>query len=249
MNTTTTTELILVEAETPTLTASASARKAELLAYAGTIGHVRNAADAHFAGDCLRSLAIFCREIEASRSTAKAPFLAIGKAIDALGRALAGEVEAEQRRISASLGAWQEEQRRIEQEAQQKAWAEEQRLRREAEEREAWEEASKSFSAAAPDEAAQEQAAASRHEQLARDIATVRESAAAAAPGKVAGIAVRSEIEFEITDLQALYEAAPYLVTLTPNKAAIKGALKSLREDQSLPGLKWWRKAAVSIRV
>ena len=244
-----TTDLILVEAETPTLTASASARKSELLAYAGTIKRVRSAAEAQFAGDCLRSLAAFCRGIEASRSAAKAPYLAIGKAIDALGRELAGQVELEQRRISASLGAWQEEQRRIEQEAKQRAWAEEQRIRREAEEREAWEEAGKSFSATPPDEAAQEQAAAARQEQLARDIATVRESAAVAAPGKVAGIAVRSEIEFEITDLQALYEAAPYLVTLTPNKAAIKGALKSLREDQSLPGLKWWRKAAVSVRA
>jgi hypothetical protein len=49
-------------------------------------------------------------------------------------------------------------------------------------------------------------------------------------------------------DIVALYEAAPYLVTLTPNNAALKSALKGLQKGQSLPGVKHWEEAAVTVR-
>jgi hypothetical protein len=65
---------------------------------------------------------------------------------------------------------------------------------------------------------------------------------------KPAGIATRSEVKFEVTDIVALYEANAAFVLLSPNNAALKAALKQLPEGQTLPGVRHWREAAVTVR-
>lgn len=70
--------------------------------------------------------------------------------------------------------------------------------------------------------------------------------------GKIApkptGVATRGEICYEVTDVQALYEAAPYLVKLEPIPSMIKGALKQLTEGQNLPGIRHWRENRAIVR-
>jgi len=85
-----------------------------------------------------------------------------------------------------------------------------------------------------------EREAAEREAQAARDAAAVREAAIAAAPVKQAGTATSTKPKFEVTDIVALYEAAPYLVRLEPNNAAIMSAIRGMRDGQKLPGVKHW---------
>jgi hypothetical protein len=79
-----------------------------------------------------------------------------------------------------------------------------------------------------------------RDEQTAIEIGKAHATAAVVQQAKPQGIAVRKDVEFEILDITELYEAAPYLVKLEPNTAALKSALKQLPEGKSLPGVKHW---------
>lgn len=97
-------------------------------------------------------------------------------------------------------------------------------------------------------EAAEARAEQERFERAALESAKEAEMVTAPA-NKLAGVAVGAEIKFEVTDVVALYEAAPYLVKLEPNKAAIKSALKQLPEGKVLPGVKHWKEAKTSIRL
>lgn len=87
-----------------------------------------------------------------------------------------------------------------------------------------------------------------RDDEETRRVALIRQESFAQRPDKASGTAVRENICFEVTDIVALYEAAPYLVNLSPNTAAIKSACKGLRGDQTLPGVRHWREASTSIR-
>lgn len=97
-------------------------------------------------------------------------------------------------------------------------------------------------------EAAEAKAEQERFERAALESAKAAQ-AVAAPENKLVGIAVGADLKFEVTDITALYEAAPYLVKLEPNKAAIKAALKQLREGQSLPGVRHWKEAKTSVRL
>lgn len=96
-------------------------------------------------------------------------------------------------------------------------------------------------------EAAEEEAEMDRLNQDALAAAKVAELPTAP-PTKLTGIATGSDLKFEVEDITALYEAAPYLVKLEPNTAAIKAALKQLGKDQRLPGVRHWREAKTVIR-
>lgn len=69
-----------------------------------------------------------------------------------------------------------------------------------------------------------------------------------ATPAKPKDTSTRNKPCFEITDIVALYEAAPYLVNMTPNTAALNSAIKGLRGDQTLPGVKHWFEASTITR-
>jgi hypothetical protein len=89
-------------------------------------------------------------------------------------------------------------------------------------------------------EAARARAAADEARDKAAFEAQAKAKAAALAvyAATTTGISTRREVVFEVTDITALYESAPYLVLLSPNNSAIKAALKNIPEGKSLPGIK-----------
>lgn len=77
--------------------------------------------------------------------------------------------------------------------------------------------------------------------QAVEKIVEVKQAAeATVALSRPAGATVRETWCFEVTDIKALYAAAPYLVTLEPNGAAIRAAIKT---NQNIPGLRVWKEA------
>jgi len=253
-----------------TATSAARARRDELLAAArrGTIVTTKEGAEK--AGAILKDLKAFSRLIEDARKTVKERPLALCRDIDALATKLTKDIEFEASRISRLLGAWQAEQDRLAEEARRKAWEEEQRIRREAEEKAKAEAAraekekaeleAKAARARSPEKAAEWRKKAEQREEQSRTdsaahvaateqkIVETRVAAAAVAPEKPAGLATRQEICFKVTDITALYEAAPFLVTLQPNNAAIKAAIKGLAKGQTLPGVEFWTEAKAIVR-
>lgn len=78
--------------------------------------------------------------------------------------------------------------------------------------------------------------------------ATATAARLAVVPATTAGVSTREETCFEVTDAQALYDACPAFVTLTPIPAAIKAALKPLPATQSLPGVRHWKELRSVVR-
>lgn len=231
---------------------------------------VANTEQANYAANVLKDVKAMTRSVEAARVAVKAPILEQGKQIDALAKELTVRLESEANRVSQLLGGYQAEQNRIAEEARKKAWAEEQRIRAEQAKAEAEAAAkaqaeadalalkasrARSESKALEYEAiAAAKAEQAKKEQEQRDyeaeqqvIANRLQAQSVVAP-KPTGIATRKEIRFEVTDITALYESAPYLVSLTPNQAAIKSALKGLQPGQHLPGVKHWEEAITIVR-
>ncbi len=230
-----TTQLITLSGIADTaLSATDDARAARdsLLLLATDVANVRDPDEAARAAFVLKELKTFTRQIEDSRADVKAPILDLGKQVDALARELTLNVDAEALRVSRVLGAWQAEQNRKADEARRKAWEREQDIKAEAN-RKIAEAREKSRTDATFERRADkiEQAAVAA-------IVEARVAAAAAIPAKPEGLATRKEIKFEVTDAAALYEAAPYLVNLVPNTAAIKSALKNMQPGQNLPGVR-----------
>jgi hypothetical protein len=93
-----------------------------------------------------------------------------------------------------------------------------------------------------------ERADAEKRRQEAADASAKASSAVVPIAKKIEGVAVGSEIKFEVTDIEALREAHPMFVLLSPNNAAIKAALKTMGEGKSLPGVRHWREAKTVIR-
>lgn len=243
--TTTDNDIIVVSGFAPAANATEAARaeRDALLAMARSLpGAVRDKDDAERAGDMLRQIKAFTREIESSRAEVKGPVLELGKRIDALAKELTGDLESEAQRLSRVVGAWQVEQNRIAEEARRKAWEEEQRIKEEANRKIA------EAQATAKSEAAFERKAERIEQKAVEAIIETRVAAAAVAAPKPNGLATREEVCFEVTDVVALHEAAPYLVNLTPNNAAIKAAVKALTPGQSLPGVRHWREAKTIVR-
>jgi hypothetical protein len=260
-------ELITTDGEglpTPYATQTASERRDSVLALARRGTTISNATSAATAADVLRECKGFERDIEDARKAAKEGPLELCRKIDALAKSLTAEVEHESARISALLGAWQKEQKRIADEAARIAREKEQALIREAEDKAAAEReriaAERAALAAMAAQASNELEAAGVQAQVdalnaeaaeasARHVAATEQKVIemrVAAAGKsivTPGLSARTEIKFEITDIVALYEAAPFLVILTPNTAALKAAIKGLTAGQSLPGVRHWTEA------
>lgn len=270
---TTTAELLTisgVDEAAITATSDAIAMRDTLLARArkGTI--VTSAQSAEKAGVILKDLKAFTRLIEDARKTVKEQPLKLCRDIDALAAKLVNELDGEASRISRLLGVWQAEQNRIAEKLRQEAWEKEQQIKRDAEEKARLEadkarkekeelelKASRARSAEKAEEYRekarqvdeQSQAASEAHVAATEQaIVETRVAAAAVAAPKPAGLATRKEVKFEVTDIQALYDAAPFLVSLVPNNAAIKAAVKGLSAGQSLPGVRHWEEATAIVR-
>jgi len=89
---------------------------------------------------------------------------------------------------------------------------------------------------------------AEKRRQDAADASAKAASAVVPVAKKIEGVAVGSELKFEVTDIEALREAHPMFVLLSPNNAAIKAALKTMAEGKSLPGVRHWREAKTVVR-
>lgn len=238
-----------------------------LIANARRGNSITTAQSAERATGILSDIKAFKTYIETGRKAAKEPILAKGRAIDALAETLTADLIAEERRISGLLGAYNAEQKRLAEQAAREAAEKERAIREAADRAAAEAKAKLDAERAAADLKAQEaalmatsQAEAERalaeaekekqrlreqaiREQEARDeaerkaVLATKAQLAKAAPVVAAGTATRGEIVFEITDIVALYEAAPYLVKMEPNVAALKAALKQLPAGKHLPGV------------
>ena len=251
-------------------TVEAKAQRDELLAIVSNIKAIATPAEAEAVALILRDAKAYLGLVEASRVATKAPLLEQGRQVDALAQELTARLTVEAKRIGQVLGAFTAEQSRKAEEARQLAWQEEQRILREAQEKERQErekaeaaqrELERKQSVARTEEnrakyeaEAEQRRLKAEQEQAQRDLATeqqiiaTRQQAVNVAAAKPAGISSRRVLKYEITDIVALYEAAPMLVKLEPAPAALKEALKSLRTDQTLPGVKHWYEADVSVR-
>lgn len=262
--------IIISGLDMATITAADETRQHRdtLLALARKGTSIKDAAGAERATTILRDIKAFTRAIEDGRKVAKAPILELGKKVDTLAADLTADLEAEATRISRLVGTFQQEQERIAAEARQRAFEEQERIRKEAEEKQrladleakrvqdelAAKEArarSDAGKARAAEEAERARLQAEKdRQQREMDANHAAAQAARVVPVvvKPTGIATRSEVKFEVTDVLALYEANAAFVILTPNNAAIKAALKQLPEGQSLPGVRHWKEAAVTVR-
>lgn len=248
---------------------AARARRDELISAAKQLPQVADTTTADQAGKCLVKLKEFSREIESARKTVKAPVIELAREIDALSSELTLTVENEAARLGKLLGAWQAMQAALAREQARKAAEAEAHIRREREEAERiaqeklrQEQAELAAKAArartvegkerAELELAQAERRAAEEQQARTDAAAAAIVAEQAKVTTVApkpeGIATRTELCFEVTDIVALYEAAPYLVKLEPNVAGLKSALKALRRDQTLPGVRHWYEAKSIVR-
>lgn len=167
-------------------------------------------------------------------------------------RAAREEEERRQREIQEKLERDQAELRAKEERARSEAGRRRAQLEREEAEKRAQVEAARLKAEAAAREGErllreQEEAQRRADEERQRIIDT-RVSVAAVIPPKPAGVATRAEIKFEVTNIQELYEAAPYLVSLSPNVSALKAALKGLQPGQHLPGVRHWVEQVSIIR-
>jgi hypothetical protein len=308
----------------------------ELIAQARAKTGIPDPEGAKAAANLLQEMTRFTRTIEETRETVKRPLLEAGRKIDATAKTLVLDVEAEAKRLGSLIGAFQESQKKLEEENRRRAYEEQERIRKEAEDRERQireekeaarrqlndarnkavadidptvapadyadltsdqfaetmkavrtakkaREQAEAAAARATSEKAKETAA--RKAQEARDAEIQRQKDAAdlaerqrkereareaqeeqkrwdeaalksaqaaevvtAPTNKITGIAVGSEIKFEVTDIVALYEAAPYLVKLEANTSSIKAALKQLSPGQTLPGVRHWKEAKTVVR-
>tara|TARA_R110000868_G_scaffold93805_2_gene259377 strand:+ start:2281 stop:2976 length:696 start_codon:yes stop_codon:yes gene_type:complete len=211
---------------TTTTTEEVRRQRDELLLAARHLGAVINDDDAKQAADTMLEIKSLVRTVEAGRSDAKAPVIALGKAIDALAAELTDAINAEARRLGLVIGTYQIEQRRKHELVRQAAWQKEQDIISDA----------RLEMATATYGDSVEQLETKTFEA----VALVRASVGLAPT--IAGTATRKQIQFEVTDAAAAYAAQPAMFTLTPNVTAIKAILKS-QPKLVVPGLLHWVEA------
>ncbi len=194
-----------------------------------------------------------------------------------LGKAHGAFQALEKQKADEAMRKAREEEARILREAQEKERAEQEKIRKEEAERQAKEraiqaeldakaanartEAGRAKAAQAAEEArikaakeAEERAAKAEAEAQQRMEQAKLESVTARVQGNLlaakapTGGATRTEPVFEVNDIVALHGAAPYLVIMTPNNAAIKAALKNMAEGTTLPGVTWRMEAKTHVR-
>lgn len=229
---------------------------------------IRSTDDAEFFSKGLKAIKGFTKQIEEAHQEAKAPVLDVGRKLDALKSEMVAKLEPEAQRLAKALGAWNAEQARIAEEQRQAAIERERqilleqerkeneaRAEQERKERQLREKADNARSEAQRLKLQTELAKVQDEAQVAAEVRQIEQRQAivdnrSALPvvAKPAGIATRKEIRFEVVDAPALYAAHPYLVSLVPNAQLIKGHLKSLKEGDTLPGVRHWVDATAIVR-
>lgn len=212
-------------------------RREDILATTRSVTAVADAMDAEIAADALRLVTGLVKEVEDARTTIKAPVLELGKKIDATAKGFAADLATEKTRLERILGDYQAAER-----------AKADKLRREAQE-EADRLAHEAQKAAVAADRATNSGDADRTQQVAAAAETkaieARVNVATIAPTAPAGVAVRQNWKYEVTDIKALFKARPDLCVIEPNAAAIRAQIP---HNQDIPGLRIWQEAKASIR-
>ena len=218
-----------------TISAEAEERKAELLAKAEAITTVTDNDQSAKAQFQTRSLAAMRIEVEKSRKLVKEPVNRIGKMIDNAAADFLAEITAEENRIKKLVGDHANEVLRIK--------AEKERIEREAfEAARAAREAAEDGGIAAVIAAKK---AAAEKLQASNEVAATKVSSG-----------VRFAWDFEVIDIETLYETAPQLVELNIRRAEILAWIKGIEAEidpdpiklAALCGIRAYKKPIVSTR-
>lgn len=191
------------------------------------------------------------KEVEGYRKELKGPVIALGKKIDGVAEDYVSGILAEVVRVEALVTGWMVAERRRVEEEERKRQQELARLRAEEERklREAEVAQAKADTVTDPDEVyAAVEAAVDAETDAQRIAEQAREVIVAPSPEavRVKGMMSKQKLEWEVTDIKALYLAAPHLCKLEPNAAAIRAIIT---ETTKLPGLKVWASDRVIVRA
>lgn len=228
-------ELQLYGIDKPSVIISPEAHEAKrvALSIAGACTEVTDINSQAAASQAQSALKNLIKQVEASHAEIKAPVLKIGREIDGVKNTFISELTAEERRLSLLVGAYQEAQMQRKRQAEEDARRKEQerlaQLKREELDRIKQETAGRTGTLL-PDMEAMRQRAVD-------DVSAIRQTAANAAVAAPTGSMTRKNWKFEVTDLNALFRAAPELCIIAPNNAAIRAVIKN---NQKIPGLRVW---------
>jgi len=235
-------------------------RRAEAVESAKFIQSVTSEFAFNEAAAVSRELAGLRNEVEKSRKEAKAPVLDLGKKIDGAAAEFLAPIEAESARLRGEMTKFQAEQDRLRMEAERKRREEEEKVRRAEEARLAeirrQEEEARRAEANARNEAERRAA-----EERRKEMAAQAEAEAAAAKQrqesapvsvfvpqvKAAGVSVRKDWDFEITDIAAFAAAYPDLVTITPKRSDVLALLRN--GTRELKGARVFEATKIGVRA
>lgn len=219
------------------------------LAKAKAVTAITNARELEAASAALGEIKALEKTITGAHKAAKDPFLKITRQLDGLKKDYLDSLSGEELRLSRMIGAHQEAERRKAEEARRAAEEEKRRILFEQQQKE------------------RERLAAEKHQwdetgtttgTLSSDLKDIREetaeriteadmAAAQAATLAASGTMVRKVWDFECVDVHMLAGARPDLVTITPNKAAIKAILKATN-GAPIPGIRSWCETKATIK-
>lgn len=228
-------ELQLYGIDKPSVIISPEAHEAKrvALSIAGACTEVTDINSQAAASQAQSALKNLIKQVEASHAEIKAPVLKIEREIDGVKNTFISELTAEERRLSLLVGAYQEAQMQRKRQAEEDARRKEQerlaQLKREELDRVKQETVGRTGTLL-PDMEAMRQRAVD-------DVSAIQQTAANAAVAAPTGSMTRKNWKFEVTDLNALFRAAPELCTIAPNNAAIRAVIKN---NQKIPGLRVW---------
>jgi hypothetical protein len=203
---------------------------------AESITEINSVSDLDEAARALTLIKSLTRSVEDSRKAVKAPVLEVGKRIDAIAKDFSSPLEGHADRLSGIIGAYQEAQKRkAEREREEYAQAQAAAL---AELR-----IKQTAAAAAGDADAADQARAEAADKIAEaQLAMIK-----AEGPRLDNITTRGTWKFEVTDINALFEARPDLCLIEPNNAAIRAIIKATN-GRKIPGLRTWQEATAIVR-
>ncbi len=252
--------------------AEAYPKRDKAVALASEILVVVNSGQQATAVAALRALKGISKEVEASRKSAKAPVLDLGKRVDAIAEQFAAPVVAEEQRLTKLLTDFEVEQQRLRDEEARKAQADADRLAAaerkkadalRAQQSEAERELAAAREAAGNAETKEELATAriaveaalrrvldlGGRIESANDAAVVAQAFPTPVPKAAApaGLAAQQSWTFEILDLKAFAAACPDLVEISPKRSAI---LAMIRDGaRQLPHARIFQEVRISVRA
>lgn len=219
------------------------------LGKAKAVTAITNAQELEAASVALGEIKALGKTITGAHQAAKAPFLKITRQLDGIKKEFVESLSGEELRLSRMIGAHQEAERRKAEEARRAAEEEKRRILFEQQQKE------------------RERIAAEKHQwdetgttsgTLSQDLGAIRDetaeriveadmAAAQVATLAASGTSVRKVWDFECIDVHMLAGARPDLVTITPNKAAIKAILKATN-GAPIPGIRSWSETKATVK-